>query len=67
MDHRPGAMLLFTLEMGRYEPRLFDEVLDWLVINGRWIDLQRLRGILHERQTMIQLTRGRSLLSYEGK
>ena len=42
----PEPMLLFTLEMGRYEPRLFDEVLDWLVVNGKWIDLQRLRGIL---------------------
>jgi len=52
----PEPMLLFTLEMGRYEPRLFDEVLDWLVINGRWVDLQRLRGILHAKdETIIQL------------
>jgi hypothetical protein len=42
----PEAMLVFTLELGRYEPRLFDEVVDWLVTNGRWIDIQRLRGIL---------------------
>jgi hypothetical protein len=42
----PEPMLLFTLGIGRYEPRLFDEVLDWLVVNGRWMDLQRLRGIL---------------------
>jgi hypothetical protein len=42
----PEPMLLFTLGIGRYEPRLFDEVLDWLVVNGKWIDLQRLRGIL---------------------
>ncbi len=53
----PEPMLLFTLEMGRYEPRLFDEVLDWLMINGRWIDLQRLRGILRPKdKTIIQLT-----------
>ena len=45
----PEPMLLFTLEMGRYEPRLFDEVMDWLVVNGRWIDMQRLRGILREK------------------
>jgi len=52
----PELLVLFTLEMGRYEPRLFDEVLDWLVINGRWIDLQRLRGILHAKdETIIQL------------
>ena len=43
-------MLLFTLEMGRYEPRLFDEVMDWLVVNGRWVDMQRLRGILRGKE-----------------
>ena len=53
----PEPMLLFTLEMGRYEPRLFDEVLDWLVVNGTWIDLQRLRGILRGKdETIIKLT-----------
>ena len=53
----PEPLLLFTLEMGRYEPRLFDEVLDWLVVNGRWIDLQRLRGILRGKdETIIKLT-----------
>src|SRR4030043_2225303 len=52
----PEPMLLFTLEMGRHDPRLFDEVLDWLVVNGQWIDLQRLRGILRGKdQTMIRL------------
>lgn len=45
----PEPMLLFSLEMGRYEPRLFDEVMDWLVVNGKWIDMQRLRGILKEK------------------
>jgi len=45
----PEAMTVFTLEMGRYEPRLFDEVVDWLIVNGKWIDIQRLRGILRER------------------
>ena len=45
----PEPMLLFTLEMGRYEPRLFDEAVDWLVVNGKWIDIQRLRGILREK------------------
>ncbi|MBW1859202.1 MAG: hypothetical protein JRI70_03780 [Deltaproteobacteria bacterium] len=46
----PEPMLLFTLEMGRYEPRLFDEVMDWLVVNGRWMDMQRLRGILRGKE-----------------
>jgi hypothetical protein len=42
----PEALLVFTLDIGRYEPRLFDEVMDWLVTNGHWIDMQRLKGIL---------------------
>lgn len=41
----PEALLIFSLEMTRYEPRLFDEILDWLLVNGKWIDIQRLRGI----------------------
>ncbi len=45
----PEALLVLTLDIGRYEPRLFDEVMDWLVTNGHWIDIQRLRGILRER------------------
>jgi hypothetical protein len=44
----PEALLVFTLEAGRYDPRLFDEVMDWLVTNGNWIDMQRLRGILRK-------------------
>jgi len=53
----PEPMILFTLEMGRYEPRLFDEILDWLVVNGRWIDIQRLRGILRQKDPeVMQLT-----------
>ena len=41
----PEALLIFSLQTARYEPRLFDEILDWLVINGKWIDIHRLRGI----------------------
>lgn len=44
----PEALLVFTFETGRYDPRLFDEVMDWLVTNGHWLDIQRLRGILRE-------------------
>lgn len=46
----PEALLVFTLEIGRYDPRLFDEVMDWLVTNGHWIDMQRLRGILRKNE-----------------
>lgn len=41
----PEALLLLTLEVGREEPRLFDEVLDWLLVNERLISLQRLRNL----------------------
>lgn len=41
----PEALLLFTMEVGRYDPRLFDEVVDWTVRNQRWISLQRLRNL----------------------
>ncbi len=41
----PEALLLFTLDVARYDPRLFDEVVDWAVRNSRWISLQRLKNI----------------------
>jgi hypothetical protein len=40
----PEALLLLTLEVGRDEPRLFDEVFDWLVVNERLLSVQRLRN-----------------------
>ncbi len=41
----PEALLLFTLEVGRHDPRLFDEVLDWLLLNESLISVQRLRNL----------------------
>lgn len=41
----PEALLLFTFEIGRHDPRLFDEVLDWLVLNEQLISVQRLRNL----------------------
>ena len=46
----PEALLIFSLDMARYEPRLFDEILDWLVANGKWMDSQRLRGIIKHKE-----------------
>ena len=46
----PEALLLFTCTMGRYEPRLFDEVLDWLNVNGSLINVQRLKAVLEQEQ-----------------
>jgi hypothetical protein len=41
----PEALLLLSFELGRDEPRLFDEVLDWLLVNARLISTQRLRNL----------------------
>ena len=41
----PEALLLFTLEVGRNDPRLFDEVLDWLALNEQLLSVQRLRNL----------------------
>jgi hypothetical protein len=43
----PEALLLFSLGICRYEPRLFDEIIDWLFQNGRFINVQRLQQIQH--------------------
>ncbi len=48
------ALLIFSLKMTRYEPRLFDEIIDWLVINGKWIDVQRLKSILNNKDDEIK-------------
>lgn len=43
----PEALLLATTRFGRHDPRLMDEVMDWLDSNGKRINLLRLRRI-HE-------------------
>jgi hypothetical protein len=43
----PEALLLMTLRLGRFDPRLFDEVMAWCVRNGRWLSLQRLKNLTH--------------------
>lgn len=39
----PEAVLILTLRIGQRDPRLFDETLDWLGVNGRSISVNRLR------------------------
>lgn len=39
------ALILVTTTQGRAEPRLFDEMLDWLWTNAQWVNVQRLRNI----------------------
>ncbi|MBI5367168.1 MAG: hypothetical protein HZA54_09035 [Planctomycetes bacterium] len=44
----PEALLAFTLEAARNDARLFDEVLDWLLVNGDALDVQRLRNLVRQ-------------------
>jgi hypothetical protein len=41
----PEALLLFTCTIGRHDQRLFDGVLEWLNVNGDFINIQRLKRI----------------------
>ena len=41
----PEALLVFSLELARSDPRLFDELLDWLATNERLISVRRLRSL----------------------
>ena len=42
----PEGLLLLTCTVGRHDPRLFDEMLDWLQANGWLINVMRLKRIL---------------------
>ena len=41
----PEALLVFTLDVARSDPRLFDEVLSWLLVNESLISARRLRSM----------------------
>lgn len=41
----PEALLVFSLEVARRDPRLCDELLDWLYTNERIVSVQRLRNL----------------------
>lgn len=41
----PEALILFTLEVGRNDARLFDEVLDWMLTNESLLSVRRLRAL----------------------
>lgn len=46
----PEALLLFTCTIGRHDQRLFDGALEWLDVNGDFINVQRLKRIVDEEQ-----------------
>lgn len=44
----PDALLLLSCTIARYDARLFDAVLEWLRINGRFINVQRTKRMLKD-------------------
>lgn len=48
----PEALLLLTLEVARSDPRLFDEVLDWLLLNESLISSRRLRTLCQDEEDL---------------
>ncbi|HEU5390264.1 MAG TPA: hypothetical protein VFV73_30630 [Streptosporangiaceae bacterium] len=41
----PEALILFTIGIARRDPRLFDEMLDWVAFNHELLSAQRLRNL----------------------
>lgn len=41
----PEALIVFTLEVARAEPRLFDELMDWMLVNESLLSIRRLRAM----------------------
>lgn len=41
----PEALILFTIGIARRDPRLFDEMLDWMAFNHEILSMQRLRNL----------------------
>jgi hypothetical protein len=41
----PEALILFTIGIARRDPRLFDEMLDWMALNHELLSMQRLRNL----------------------
>ncbi len=42
----PEALLIFSCTILRYDARLFDAVLEWLRVNGRFVNVQRIKRML---------------------
>ncbi|MFH1415983.1 MAG: hypothetical protein ABIH89_07870 [Elusimicrobiota bacterium] len=46
----PEALLLLTVSIGRYDPRLFDELMDWLALNSYVFNTQRLKAVCRKER-----------------
>ncbi len=45
----PEALLMFTMQLGRHAPRLFDATLDWLARNESLVSTHRLRSLAADK------------------
>jgi hypothetical protein len=45
----PESLLVATTVFGRYDPRLFDQVLEWLALHSAVLDVTRLRRVSESR------------------
>jgi len=43
----PEPLIPFSLELARRDPRVFDEILDWLIRNGHWVNVRRMVSIVN--------------------
>lgn len=46
----PEALILATTSIGRYEPRMFDEAMDWIDRHVDFINVQRLKNLRQTQQ-----------------
>ena len=53
----PEALIIFTCRIGRYDPRIFDAMLEWIGVHQRFVNVQRLKT-LNKRE---ELSGGRLL------
>ena len=44
----PEVLVALTSSLGRYDSRVFDTMVDWLGVNGCWINVQRLFRLVQE-------------------
>ena len=44
----PEALVILTCRIGRYDPRIFDAMLEWLGIHQRFLNVQRLKTLNSE-------------------
>lgn len=44
----PEALILVTASVGRYDPRLFDAMIEWIMENERLVNINRLKAILEK-------------------